>query len=515
MSSVINTNIGSLNAQRNLSQSQDALSTSLQRLSSGLRINSAKDDAAGLAISERMTAQINGLSQAGRNANDGVSLAQTGESALGQMGTLLQRIRQLAVQSANGTNTASDRQSLNQELNQLTAELDRFSTATEFNGLKLFDGSLSSVNYQIGANANQIVSATSANFRTTSYGTAQMASTDSASVAAAAAGTAIASGAVYTAATVTVNGGYGSGTFSVAATDSAKTLATNINALTGTGVKASAKTEVDLSGFVANHSYTLNVFGTNYDTTKTNNGAQSITFSIGSTATGDGLSAAVAAFNNVSSQTGITAALSNSSTAGRITLTAADGSNITLGLTGGSSGEIAFAQSGNIPSTSTQVIENTLATALATGAAETVAGSITLDSDRSYSVTQDIAGVGLFGTTLTGSTTAVASSLQSVASLDITTVVGANAAIRIADSAITAIDNQRAAFGALQNRFAATISNLQAAVENVSAARSRIRDTDFASETANLTRNQILQQAGTAMLAQANALPQQVLSLLK
>ena len=505
MSSVINTNIGSLNAQRNLMQSQDSLTTSLQRLSSGLRINSAKDDAAGLAISERMTSQINGLSQASRNANDGVSLAQTGESALSQMGNLLQRIRQLAVQSANGTNTASDRQSLNGELSQLTAELDRFSTATEFNGLKLFDGNLNSINYQIGANANQVVTATSANFRTTNYGTFQELSSDSVSYNDAAV-SATTVNTIYGNTAVTINGGYGSGTFTIGGTsaDSAKSIAASINQLSQTGVKASANNEFDLT-FQASSSYAISVIGNNATAT-------TISFSTGPSNAGSDLAAAVNAFNDKSATTGITAAL-NAAGSG-VTLTQADGNNVTLGLAATSTANFTVAaKSGN-----TAAVSVAGAATLASGAAGsiTMAGSITLDSDKSYSVTTATTATnGLFGGTGAPAVGTTAASLQTVSSLDITTVSGANAAIRIADSAITSINNQRASFGALQNRFSATISNLQAAVENVSAARSRIRDTDFASETANLTRNQILQQAGTAMLAQANALPQQVLSLLK
>ena len=501
MSSSINTNIASLNSQRNLMSSQDALGTSLQRLSSGLRINSAKDDAAGLAISERMTGQIRGMTQAGRNANDGVSLSQTGESALGQMGTLLQRIRELAVQSANGTNTASDRQSLNAELNQLTSELDRFATSTEFNGLKLFDGSFSSVNYQVGANSNQVVTATSANFRTSSYGTYQEKSVDSITLAS---GTAV-SGFTSTTGSgtlLTINGGYGSGVFTTNATalDSAKTIADGINSLTATGVKASALTEFDLT-FDANTGYSVNVMGTNTAV------SQNVSFSVGSANNSAGLSNAIQAFNDKSSQTGITARLNDAGSG--ITLTALDGSNVSLGQAVTSSGGIyVTAKAGNSAAAGP-------ATGIASGADAniTVMGAVILDSDKSYSVVASGAEAsGLFGSPLGGT---VASSLQKVSDLDITTVPGANLAIRIADAAITAINNQRASFGALQNRFSATISNLAAAVENVSAARSRIRDTDFAAETAQLSRNQILQQAGTAMLAQANALPQQVLQLLK
>ena len=500
MGSTINTNIASLNAQRNLMTSQNALSTSLQRLSSGLRINSAKDDAAGLAISERMTAQIRGMAQAERNANDGVSLAQTGESALGQMGTLLQRIRELAVQSANGTNTASDRQSLNQELSSLTSELNRFATSTQFNGVTLFDGNFSSASFQVGANANQVVSATSANFKTDSYGTQQQLSVYSAVIVSGAASGTL-NNATFASGTNTINGGYGSGTFTTTTTSSAKDVAASINLATQTGVRAMAKNQFDVA-LTSGKDYNLQVTGSN--TT-----AVAVSFSVGSTGTtSTDLSAAVAAFNNRTSQTGITAKLNSAGTG--ITLTALDGSNVALAQDDSASGSITISANGDM----TGAIGGT-STGLGSGTgALTITGQVTLDSDRSFSIVGTTASSGLFDSSVTDGKTS-ASTSKAVSDLDISTLNGANLAIRVADSAITAINNQRAAFGALQNRFAATISNLQAGVENVSAARSRIQDTDFASETANLTRNQILQQAGTAMLAQANALPQQVLSLLK
>jgi len=505
MAQVINTNMASLNAQRNLSKSGSGLEISLQRLSSGLRINTAKDDSAGLAISERFTAQIRGIDQAKRNANDGVSLSQTAEGALGQMGDLLQRIRELAVQSANGTNSAGDRQSLNSEVGQLMSELDRFATTTQFNGLNLLDGSFSAVNYQVGANANQVITATSANFRTTAYGTNALNASGSYTMASGAAGS---SGVAFTANTLTVNGGYGSGTVTVATTDSASKIAANINNLSGTGVKASAKTQADIYNFGTGGSgnYNIRLFGTN--TTGVD-----VSFSV-TTNTATGLAGAITAFNNVAGQTGITAQL-NAATTG-ITLTANDGSNIIIdskvaSSAAGSAASGLFAvgaTTGNLTSGAGSLAY------LGSGAAITIGGQLTLDSDRSYSVTASAAGSGLF-TPSAVAATSVASALNAVNTLDVTTVSNANLAIRIADAALQVVNGQRAAFGALQNRFEATISNLTTTSENLSAARSRIRDADFAAETANLTRNQVLQQAGTAMLAQANAMPNQVLQLLK
>ena len=504
MPQVINTNIASLNAQRNLNTSQNSMATALQRLSSGLRINSAKDDAAGLAISERFTAQVRGMDQARRNANDGVSLAQTGESALEQMGNILQRVRELAVQSANATNSASDRQALNAEVTQLTAELDRFAQVTEFNGLKMFDGSYGSATYQVGANANQTITATTTNFRTTQYGNNAIGASQRATFASGTGTGSHITGTVAGAAgNVVIYGAAGSGSGAVALTDSAKKVAETINGMTNTGVKAEARTEAQYA-FGSTGSYTLQVMGSN--TT-----AETVSFSLSSTNTSDGLAAAVTAFNDASSKTGITAKLNSDNT--RIVLTAADGSNISVGKAtttsspGAISGWSADGTSAGVAS-------------IASGASGTftVGGQITLSSEKSHALMASGTATfvsGVFRDTSVTTSATVSSSLQAVNTLDITTVANSTKAIRIADAALQVVNNQRASFGALQSRFEATVSNLMTSSENMQAARSRIRDADFASETASLTRSQILQQAGVAMLAQANALPNNVLSLLK
>jgi len=490
---VINTNVPSLNAQRNLTNSSSALSTSLQRLSSGLRINSAKDDAAGLAISERFTAQIRGMDQARRNANDGVSLAQTAEGALSKMGDILQRVRELAVQSANATNSASDRLAINAEVGQLTSELDRFAQSTEFNGLKLLDGSQASSVFQVGANANQTITATTANFRTTAYGSNQVGSaTPTSSGVYAAQGSPVSGAAVTTSGNVLIQGGAASGQISVGVSDSAKDIADKINQQTQTGVRASARTETTLS-FGATGSYTLNTFGNN-------SSGQTVTFNITNTGTASGLADAVTQFNNQSSKTGVTAALNSTGTG--VVLTSDAGDNITLAT---ASGGNAGAVSGG-------------GAVLATGAsgALTVAGQVILDSDKSYTVATSGAALGasVFGAAVAAGSQ-VTSTLKSVSTLDVSSVANSTQALRIVDSALAVVNGQRANFGALQSRFESAIGNLQISSENLSAARSRIRDADFASETANLSRNQILQQAGTAMLSQANKLPQQVLQLLQ
>lgn len=496
MAQIINTNVPSLNTQRQLNSSQSSLTRSLERLSSGLRINSAKDDAAGLAISERFTAQIRGMDQARRNANDGVSLAQTAEGSMQQMGDLMQRIRELAVQSANATNTASDREALNQEASQLTQELNRFATSTEFNGQKLFDGTFGSAVYQVGANANQTITATTTNFQTSQYGAFEIGKQGTRSVGATSTdttGTGATGQVITTTGAFTINAASASGsTGSLNVSASARDMATAINNLSTTGVKAAAITETTLA-FGASGSYSLSVYGSNST-------AANVSFSLSASTGADSLSQAVTAFNNAAGSTGITAKLDGTT---GIVLTQSEGYdiNLTAASTAAAAGSIS-AGGGTLAASTTGNL--------------TVGGQVNLDSDKSYSLvsTGGALSSGAFGATLAASAT-VASSLQSVSTLDITTVANATQALRIADMALTAINAQRSSYGALQNRFEATITNLQSSSENMTAARSRIRDADFAAETANLTRAQILQQAGTAMLAQANALPNNVLSLLR
>ena len=378
----INTNVSSLNAQRNLNSSSMDLATSLQRLSSGLRINSAKDDAAGLAISERMTTQIRGMNVAIRNANDGVSLAQTAEGALGSVSDSLQRIRELAVQSANATNSATDRAALDTEAQQLKDEIDRVATQTDFNGVKLLDGTFTNQDFQVGAdNGDVITVAAIANAQSSALGT-----TTSASV----------------------------------------TLAA---ATTFTAITAGDITIEDASGTA------ISVGAVAADTSATERAA--------------GLRDAI---NAIADQTGVYA---TNDTATTLTLTSA----------------------------------NDIVTTIANTATTATTG-ITA------------------GTTSTATTTGFST-------LDISTVAGANTAITSMDAALTAVNTARADLGALQSRFESVVSNLSINSENISAARGRIQDADFAAETASLTRNQILQQAGTAMLAQANQVPQNVLSLLR
>jgi flagellin len=493
MPQIINTNVQSLNAQRNLNVSQNSLAQSLQRLSSGLRINSAKDDAAGLAISERFTSQIRGLDQARRNANDGISLSQTAEGALQSAGDILQRVRELAVQSANSSNSAGDRSAMNAEVAQLTQELDRISLSTEFNGTKILDGSFTSSNFQVGANANQTITATSANFRTNAYGNyrigAQAATATNSNgdlTIGTAAGTVLSSAAAASRVAggdITINGADGSATITAANDTTAKKVAEQINDKSATtGVTATAKTEIDLT-VAANATYKISL-------TSDNTTAQSIAFTIGSAVDRDGLSNSINAFNDVSSKTGVSARLNDAGTG--ITLINQAGNDITIV---------------NAASGSTAITVGSGA-ATATGGTAVATGQLTLDSSKTFSVEAATAG-DFF---IAGAT---AGKLQKVSDLDVSSVGAANRTIALVDGALNVVNSQRAKYGALQSRFETTISNLQVTSENLSASRSRIRDADFAQETAALSRNQILQQAGTAMLAQANALTQNVLSLLR
>lgn len=384
MASVINTNVASLNTQRSLSSSQAGLNTAIQRLSSGMRINSAKDDAAGLSIASRMDSQIRGQQVAIRNANDGISLAQTAEGALGAVSDSLQRIRELSIQASNATNTQVDRDALNSEVTQLKAEIERVANQTSFNGTKLLDGSFSGANFQVGANATETIavgSVVDANLATLG-GNVNVATTSAAASGITGFATAIAAGGVL------ING-------------------VDIGAIGAAGSAA------ERAGQLVN------------------------------------------AINQVSGQTNVGANYDNAT--GQITLRSSTGN---------------IAMTGTVDAAATAGFSNT-----------------------------------------TGSATAAVTT--GITGLSVSSFSGAQLAITQVDQALAQVNTARANMGATQNRFTAVISNLQNSVENLSASKSRIMDADFAAETANLTRGQILQQAGTAMLAQANSLPNGVLALLR
>jgi len=492
---VINTNIASLNAQRNLLKSQNDMQTAMQRLSSGLRINSAKDDAAGLAISDRMTAQINGLNQATRNANDATSIAQVAEGALGEVTNALQRIRVLAVQSANDTNTATDRASLQKEVNQLQQEITRLATQTSFNGKNLLDGTFTGQVFQVGAYADQTIGFSIGDSRAASIGTYQISTTGSAGIEAAATPT---SGAYSTLANnmsaqdITIKGPRGEATLSSATTITdgvtAKEIADAVNSQSEkTGVTATARTTVTMSSLASAGTVSFTLHGANDKTAQ-------VTANI--TDPND-LSALANAINQTTGTTGVSASFDKET--GKLTLVQAEGYDIGIeGFNNSAGGTISVAGSEGD------------AVDLNSGESTRVGGEVTFNSSGPFSVSVSVAG-DLFDT----ADTTNYGELKSVADIDISTQQGANDALKIVDGALAYVDDLRADLGAIQNRFSSVVSSNSVTSENVAAARSRVLDADFAAETANLSRAQILQQAGTAMLAQANASTQNVLTLLR
>jgi flagellin len=472
----INTNLVSLNAQRNADRTQNELSTAIARLSSGLRINSARDDAAGLAIAERFTAQVRGTNQAARNANDGISLAQTAEGALASVSANLQRIRELAVQSANATNSASDRAALQSEVAQLQAEIDRVATQTAFNGTKLLDGSFAAQSFQVGANVGETISVSSiASARTNALGGYQGYNLSNLSI-----GTASSTAAALT---VTVGGGATVALGTVAV--DAKAIAAAINSGNVAGLSATANATSRAAGTSAAGSASAS--GTAVYTI--NGVAINIAGGIGAGALATNRANAVAAINAQSAATGVTASDNGSG----VSLAAADGRNITT----------SYAVGGFTASTVANFGLNT-------------DGTFGSTVNVGYTAPTGTTGNVVFAQTAGfNNTTAIAATGTAVGALDITSVAGANAALSSIDAALSTVNSSRASLGAIQNRFQSTIENLQTASENLSAARSRIQDADFAAETAALSRAQVLQQAGTAMVAQANQLPNQVLTLLR
>jgi flagellin len=495
MALVINTNVMSLNAQRNLSTSGMALSTSLQRLSSGLRINSAKDDAAGLAISSRMTTQINGLNQAVRNANDGISLAQTTEGALQEVTNNLQRIRELAVQSANASNSDSDRQALDQEVQQRLNEIQRIAAQTSFNGRKVLDGSFGSAQFQIGANVGETIGVTldsTTSMQTSNIG--KIATATSYSVADMFLGGDTGTSGVFT----------GTGTSTAGATLRLTVGGVNIDTVAGAGAAVSA---ANLDASIAGASAALGAANISVSGTAA---AGTLRFTRIGAAADVTLTASAGTFDGVGGN-------GTFGTSGFVGTHAAGAAALTL-----SSGQFSIA-SGSAAAINVVGTFNTgaeLATAISTQtgvAANYTGGVLTLGSSGNLTLAGTLYAASSTAARLDFDTTATTTTATgpALAVQNVLTTNGANRAVLSIDNALTAVSNLRSTLGAVQNRFQSTINSLQAVSENLTASRSRILDTDFASETAELTRSQILQQAGTAMVAQANSIPQNVLSLLK
>ena len=448
----INTNVASLSAQNQLNKSQELSNQALERLSSGLRINSAKDDAAGLAISTRFQSQISGLNVAQRNANDGISLAQTAEGALEETTNILQRIRELSVQSANSTNSSSDRSALQGEVNQLKQELDRIAGTTQFNGLNLLDGSFTAQSFQVGANANQTISVSVTGARGADLGNNTVSgesdttvSQGTGSVAVAAADVATVANNTIATQNITVSGTEGSEVIGITQGDTAEAIAAAVNAETGTtGVTATASTTATLAGLSDDGTVSFTL------------GSGGDTATISAAVTTTDLGALAKAINDTSGTTGVTAEANG----GEITLTQADGKDIRLQD---------FANSGNATGTATlQGSGDPTAVTLTAGSTDSTiaSGSVEFASSGAFSVSSSVAETA--GSILNvAADTVVGSNLQSVSSIDIGTVAGANSAIEIADAALEQISGIRADLGAAQNRFESTIANLSTTAENL------------------------------------------------
>ena len=459
----VNTNVASLNAQRNLSKSSDALGTSMQRLSSGMKINSAKDDAAGLQIANRLSSQINGLGVAQRNANDGISMSQTAEGAMQESSNILQRMRDLSLQSANGSNDANARAALQKEVGALQQELTRIAETTKFGGTSLLDGSFGTKQFQVGSNANETINVSLRDVSADAIGSYGVNGAGTVlGTAGATSDLATLIGGV-TGDTMTVNGK----SVTYAADVGAETIAQAINA-EASGVTATSVLSTTLTGLSSADSADLKIGSDTYDLADYGGDAARLAVDM----VADGYDVVESGGSLTINATGVDG----------IELTAA--ANGTASLGGG--------------------------TAAGTQA---VASSLKLSSPDKIGISgaavNEILGGGLAATGGQGS-------LTSVETIDIsgTTSAGAQNAIETIDAALAQIDAQRADLGAVQNRFGFTIANLANVSENVSASKSRIEDTDYAAETAKLTKNQIMQQAGTTILAQSNQLPQAALSLL-
>jgi len=481
MALTVNTNLASLNVQNNLNKASGALQTSMQRLSSGLRINSAKDDAAGLQISNRLTSQINGLGVAIKNANDGSSIAQTAEGAMQQSTNILQSMRTLALQSANGSPSAEDRKSNQAQYAALTAELTRIATTTTFGGKNLLDGSFGTTSFQVGANANQTIDMSIGNVAANNIGSQQLKSQGVAPSATGVAGGAIA-----------VTGGGQSSNLTIAAGASAKQIAAQMNGAVG-GLAATASTVAQFTVYSAaiagatpaSANFTLKV------------GSGTAVQFTGVTSTSD----LADQLKSNAAKLGIT--VNYDSTTQALSVKSDTGENLTFNA--GDPGAVAGIK------VATQDGTGTFGTAVALANTAIIAtGAVSLNSSSSYSLSG--AGVtGLFAAT----GTAANSTKTTVNNTDITTAANAQNSIDVITQAISDIDSQRAGLGAVQNRFDNTVANLQSISDNSSAARGQIQDVDYAAETAQLTKQQTLQQASTAILSQANQLPSAVLKLLQ
>lgn len=508
MALYVNTNVSSLNAQNQLTKSGNSLDQAFQRLSSGLRINSAADDAAGLQISNRLTSQINGLNVATRNANDGVSVAQTAEGAMSEATNILQRMRELALQSANGSNSADDRGALQKEIGSLQSELTRIADTTSFGGQKLLNGSFGSRSFQVGASANETISFSLDSVKAQDIGLKGKALTAT-DTTAGFTGARTSSNADFTNDSLEVTVGGRFNEVDISDGESAETLAGKLNSVEGlSGVKGETKSVLSVDAASAGGSFDITVAGVSLGP---------IAFNADAATTAGDIRTAI---DNNSELKALGVTVDSTETGAGVTITDGNGANLSIDATvtsGGTASELSVQALDSSGANAGSAVEiDGTASGVASGTSVTTGyldfSDAKLASDDS---TVSIASASGNSTVSGGVSFAVGTeSLSSVDSVDISSQAGAQSAVEIIDGAIAQIDGQRADLGAVQNRFQSTITNLSNISENVSAARSRVRDADFAAETAKLTQAQITQQASTTILAQANQRPQAALSLL-
>ncbi len=485
---IINTNIGAINAQASLSRVNNTMETSMERLSTGMRINSAKDDSAGMAIAEKMTSQIMGLNQAVRNANDGKNLLDTTEGAQVEVSSMLQRLRELAVQSSNDTNTASDRGNISAEGSQLITEINRVATDTTFNGMKILDGSFTGKQLQIGADSGQSIEINVDSVHSTEIGAHTFTTSIKSNADAANNGMA--------AETISVTGHTGTKDISVAANTSAKELAAAVNKVSATtGVDATAETNAEISLSAAgNVSFEIN--GTDIGTVAVTDNTD--------------LRGLRDAINNKSGTTGVTAKMGDDNS----TIVLTDKTGDDINITGFEDEQTTPAAAMTVTALELDgTADNASQTLAADGSAgdATVAGQVEFTSMKQFSVSGENAGADVDFLDADSNT----STLTKVSDIDLTSADGASKAVKVLDVALSKVSQSRSDLGAVSNRLDSTISNLTNITTNVEAARSQIQDADFAKESSDLARGKILSQAATSMLAQANASNQNVLSLLR
>ena len=501
----VNTNSAALNARRNLNNTSRSMAQSFQRLSSGLRINSAKDDAAGLSISERMTSQIRGINQAVRNAGDGVSLSQTAEGALQETTNILQRMRELSVQSANDTNTTADRQSIQDEVDQLVGELDRIAEKTTFNNQNILDGSFQGAKFHVGANSGDTVTVNVRDARAGSLGRmARYETPNGAGIDSEVNSSAIGAG---------VNGlslkSSDESFYAVRSTsDADDTVSTTMKSTSAIAKAEAINDSTKFHGVTAKVKATEANLGSVANTPF--NGANNIEINgvriIGVTPeVDDAQGTLVDAINAHTDDTGVVATMNENN---ELVLTAEDGRNIHVH------------EDGTVPAAAQIVnLADDKAAGNATGEERVYRGGIILQSENNITIADgagdpSAAATALLGDLESGAQTLGVNTQNSVATINLTSREGSNKAIDILDVALKQVAESRSSLGAVQNRMESTVRNLEVASENLSASRGRIQDADFAEETAQFSKNQIMQQAGVSILAQANGAPNIALSLL-